>query len=48
LHWLRDNVHQYGRKYKSEEMCKKISGTGLDIALFVEYLLRKYRDIYNL
>jgi carboxypeptidase Taq len=48
LLWLRDNIHQYGRKYKSEEICRKISGTGLDIALFVEYLLQKYRDIYNL
>lgn len=48
LEWLRKNVHRYGRKYKSEEMCKKINGTGLDVALFVEYLLQKYRDIYNL
>jgi carboxypeptidase Taq len=48
LQWLRVNVHQYGRKYKSEQMCKKISGTGLDTGFFVKYLLHKYRDIYNL
>jgi carboxypeptidase Taq len=48
LQWLRENVHIHGRKYKSEEMCKKISGIGLDTGFFVKYLLQKYRDIYNL
>jgi len=48
LHWLRDNIHQYGRKYTSEELCSKITGKPLDIAEFMAYLLHKYTRIYNL
>jgi carboxypeptidase Taq len=48
LHWLRENVHQYGRKYTSEELCEKITGKPLDIKEFMDYLLHKYTRIYNL
>ncbi len=48
LNWLRLQVHQYGRKYTSEELCKKITGKSLDIAFFVNHLLQKYRVIYTL
>jgi carboxypeptidase Taq len=47
LQWLRTHVHQFGRMYTSEELCTKICGTGLDINYFLDYVLDKYRKIYN-
>lgn len=48
LEWLRINIHQYGRKFTSEELCTRITGKPLDTADFMRYLLHKYQTIYNL
>lgn len=45
LQWLRKNIHQYGRRYRSEELCKKVTGTGLSLASFMSYLRHKYSDV---
>lgn len=47
LSWLRTNVHQYGRRYRSEELCKKITGKGLDLNAFLNYATQKYAGIYG-
>ncbi len=47
LHWLRENVHQYGRQYPSELLCKKITGATLDSAFFMAYANKKYAAIYQ-
>jgi carboxypeptidase Taq len=47
LQWLRSNIHRYGRKYTSNELCEKITGESLNISYFVEYALLKYKDIYH-
>jgi carboxypeptidase Taq len=47
LKWLRVNIHEYGRYYKSEELCTKVSGEPLNIQHFRQYLLDKYRKIYE-
>lgn len=47
LNWLRKNVHAHGRRYTSEELCREITGESLDTRYFLEYLLDKYRKIYN-
>ena len=47
LRWLRKNVHAHGRRYTSEELCREITGESLDTRYFLEYLLDKYRKIYN-
>jgi carboxypeptidase Taq len=44
LKWLRKNIHQYGRRYRSEELCKKVTGKGLTLASFMSYLKDKYAD----
>lgn len=46
LDWLRDNVHIHGRKYRSEELCEKITGRPLDFTCFMSYVKRKYAGIY--
>lgn len=45
LQWLRKNIHQYGRRYRSEELCKKVTGKGLTLASFMSYLNDKYSDV---
>lgn len=46
LDWLRVNLHQFGRQYSSEELCRKISGEGINIGHFMQYVTHKYRLIY--
>ncbi len=48
LEWLRTNVHQYGKQYLAEELCRKISGEKLNFDYFMNYAKKKYSFIYNL
>lgn len=47
LQWLRENIHQYGRLYTSEELCKKVTGKGLDATAFIAYLTEKLDSVYT-
>jgi carboxypeptidase Taq len=47
LNWLRNNIHSAGRMYESDELCKRVTGDGLNISYFLDYVLDKYRKIYN-
>ena len=48
LNWVRQNIHLKGRFYTSEELCKQVTGSGLEVNYFLNYLLDKYVSIYNL
>ncbi len=48
LHWLRSKVHQHGRRYRSEDLCRQITGRGLDFSSFMRYSEKKYGAIYAL
>ncbi|MGE5519159.1 MAG: carboxypeptidase M32 [Candidatus Dadabacteria bacterium] len=48
LEWLRTNIHQKGRFYTSEELCKEVTGETLNASIFMDYLVNKYTFIYNL
>jgi carboxypeptidase Taq len=48
LQWLRDNVHQYGRRYTSEEICKRVTGSGLNFEVFMEYARQKFATVYDI
>jgi carboxypeptidase Taq len=48
LDWLRNNIHRYGEKYDANELCKKITGEELNFKYFMEYVTKKYSDIYDL
>ncbi len=41
LGWLRKKVHPHGKFYTSEELCKQITGSGLESKVFVDYLRQK-------
>jgi carboxypeptidase Taq len=46
VNWLRNNVHQHGRKYTSEALCTRITGRGLDFHSFMKYATNKFTKIY--
>jgi carboxypeptidase Taq len=48
LTWLRDNIHQYGRKYWPTELTERITGESIQVRSFLKYLKAKYTDIYGL
>lgn len=48
LNWLRQNIHQKGRFHTSEELCKEVTGSALEVNYLVDHLLHKYLSIYNL
>jgi carboxypeptidase Taq len=47
LTWLRKNIHVHGRRYTSEELCKRVTGEPLTIACFLQYAIDKYKAIYD-
>ena len=47
LAWLRTNIHRHGRRFTSEELCRRTTGKSLDIHYFLDYLLNKYVIIYD-
>jgi carboxypeptidase Taq len=48
LQWLRENIHNKGRFYLSEDLCQAVTGKTLDVSYFQNHLLDKYSSIYNL
>jgi carboxypeptidase Taq len=42
LLWLRQNVHAHGRRFTSEELCKRISAQSLSSEYFIRYIRQKY------
>lgn len=48
LLWLRENIHSSGSVYTAPELVKRVTGEGLAIAAFTEYLEEKYAGIYEL
>ncbi|HEX4849556.1 MAG TPA: carboxypeptidase M32 [Puia sp.] len=47
LNWLRQQIHQFGRMFTSEELCTRTCGEPLNIQYFMNYLIDKYRKIYQ-
>lgn len=46
LEWLRKNIHQYGRQYTSEQLCRKATGESLNSKYFIDYATKKFSTIY--
>ncbi len=47
-HWLKINIHRWGRTYNSDELAKKVTGGPLSEAAYCSYLKKKYSEIYRL
>jgi carboxypeptidase Taq len=48
LQWLREKIHVHGRRYRSEELCKQITGKGLDFSYFMRYAEGKFNAVYDI
>ncbi len=48
LGWLRTNLHRHGRKFTSNELLQRITGSGLNAAPYLKYLKSKYTEVYGL
>ena len=46
--WLNDNIHQKGRLYSTDDLILKVTGEKLDPCFFIDYLKKKYSEIYKL
>ena len=46
--WLKDNIYQYGSQYTAPELIERVTGRGLDIAPYMQYLRGKYGELYQL
>ncbi len=46
--WLRSNIHCHGGRYKSEELCERVTGSKLDPSYFIRYAKQKYGGIYGI
>jgi carboxypeptidase Taq len=48
LAWLREKIHRHGRKFRPQELLRKVTGAGIDAGPYMRYLERKYGEIYGL
>ena len=48
LGWLRNHVHCFGRKKTASEILLDATGSGLSVESWIQYIQRKYEDIYSL
>lgn len=46
--WLKSNIYQHGSKYTAPELIERVTGRGLDIAPYMQYLRGKYGELYHL
>lgn len=46
--WLKLNIYQHGRKYTAPELLERVTGNGLSIDPFMNYIRNKYGYLYNL
>ncbi|MBE2202420.1 MAG: carboxypeptidase M32 [Anaerolinea sp.] len=46
--WLRENIHQHGRKFTPGELVQRVTGQPLSHHAFVRYVTAKFSDIYRL
>ena len=48
LEWLREHVHRVGRRRLASQLIEDISGRPLEAKPFLDYLRRKYGELYQL
>ncbi|OJJ20120.1 carboxypeptidase [marine bacterium AO1-C] len=48
LQWLREKIHQHGKLYTADELCKRVTGEVLNFDYFMQYAVQKYATIYAL
>jgi carboxypeptidase Taq len=47
LAWLREKVHRHGRKFASQELVRRVTGSPIDPRPYLRYLERKFGGLYS-
>jgi carboxypeptidase Taq len=47
VHWLRENVHQHGQRYTTDDLVREATGEAFTADYFVDYADRKFRSLYG-
>ncbi len=48
LGWLREKIHRHGAKFDPQDLVQRVTGSKIDPQPYVNYLRKKYSDIYGL
>ena len=48
LGWLRENIHQHGRKFEPKEVIQRATGEPLQARSYINYLKTKFGAIYGI
>ena len=48
LAWLRENIHQHGKKFTPGELVQRVTGQPLSHAAFMRYATAKFGELYGL
>lgn len=46
--WLRTNIHQHGSRYRARDLGKKVTGESLSHKPLIEYMNKKFGEIYGI
>jgi carboxypeptidase Taq len=46
--WLRDNIHAHGKRYRADELCRKITGKPLESGPLLRHLRGKAEAVYGI
>jgi len=46
--WLREKVHRHGKVFCASELCRRATGSSLEPSHLLEYLNRKFSEVYGL
>jgi carboxypeptidase Taq len=47
IDWLKTNIHKHARVYPAQELCTRVTGESLNPRYLLEYLVKKFGDIYG-
>jgi carboxypeptidase Taq len=47
LGWLREKVHRHGRKFTSQELVRRVTGSPIDPQPYLRYLEQKFGGLYS-
>ncbi|MFH2204560.1 MAG: carboxypeptidase M32 [Elusimicrobiota bacterium] len=45
--WLRKNIHIHGRRYRADDLCRRVTGRGMDHEPLLQYLEKKFSALYS-
>lgn len=48
LHWLRENIHRHGQRYRAGELVERVTGSALSIDPFMDYVSTKHGAVYGI